>query len=223
MGDDLFKKRGKERRKRESKELRTRSEAWLIVCEGKETEPNYFKSLFNYVNLKSDRKINYVIKGEGRNTESLVSSVDDYFSFVDDLKQKKKIPYGKVFVVFDMDSFGKGQFNNAIFTASRSGYIPIWSNECFELWFLLHFNLLESNITREEYFSKLSEIFGTKYKKSDDHFALLNTEVNLKNAMRNAKQLYCKTENIKSCANRAPSTTVFQMVEEIEDYIGRRL
>lgn len=223
MGDDLYKKRGKERQKRESKELKTRAETWLIVCEGKKTEPNYFKSLFEYVNSKSDRKIKPEIIGTGRNTESLVSSIDDYFTFVDDLKQKKKILYGKVFAVFDKDSFKKGQFNNAISTALRKGYIPIWSNECFELWFLLHFNLLESNITRDEYYQKLSENFGTKYKKSDDHFAMLNTEVNLKNAMQNAIQLHSKSEDKKSYADRAPCTTVFQLIEEIEKYIGMKL
>ncbi len=179
MGDDLFRKYGKARRERKSKELKTRSETWLIVCEGKKTEPNYFNSLFDYVNSKSDRKIKPEIKGTGWNTESLVSSVDEYFSFVDELKRKTNIPYGKVFAVFDKDSFTKRQFNDAIYMAARKGYIPIWSNECIELWFLLHFNLLESNITRDEYYKRLSDIFGAKYNKSDDHFAMLNTEVNL--------------------------------------------
>jgi len=223
MGDDLFRKREKARRERKSKEWNTRSETWLIVCEGGKTEPKYFESLFNYANLKSSRKIKTLIVGEGRNTESLVSSVDAYFSFVDDLRRETNIPYGKVFVVFDKDSFTKKQFNDAIYTAQRKGYIPIWSNECIELWFLLHFNLLESNLTREEYYKKLSNILGIKYKKSDDHFVLLNTEVNLKNAMRNSKLLFRRTESIKSPADRAPCTTVYQLVEEIEKYCAIKL
>lgn len=223
MGDDLFRKYGKTRHERKSKELKTRSETWLIVCEGEKTEPNYLNSLFDYANSKSGRKIKTKIIGEGRNTESLVSSVDEFFSYIDDLKRKTKILYGKTFVVFDRDSFTKKQFNDAIYTAARKGYIPIWSNECIELWFLLHFNLLESNITRDEYYKRLSDIFGAKYNKSDDHFAMLNTEVNLKNAMRNSKLLFCRSESINSPADRAPCTTVFQLVEEIENYIGMKL
>ena len=223
MGDDLFRKCGKARHERKSKELKTRAETWLIVCEGEKTEPNYFISLFDYANSKSGRKIKTKIIGKGRNTESLVSSVDEYFFYIDDLKLETNIPYGKTFVVFDMDSVKKKQFNNAIFTALKKGYIPIWSNECFELWYLLHFNYLESNLTRDEYYQKLSEIFDTKYKKSDNHFAMLNTEVNLKNAMINSKQLFDNSKGKNSPADRAPCTTVFQLIEEIEEYIGMKL
>ena len=221
--DDLFARRRKEREKRVSKELKTRSEKWLLVCEGTETEPNYFKQLLNYANSKSDKKIKYTIKGTGRNTESLVASIDSYFSFVDDLKIKEAIPYGKIFAIFDKDSFKKGQFNNAIHMAIKKGYIPIWSNECIELWFLLHFDLLSSNVTRNIYFEKLENILKCEYKKSDNHFAMLNTEVNLKRAIQNANKLYCESKHITSYADRAPCTTVFKFVEEIEKYIGVKL
>ena len=43
--DNLNKRRSKERRERKSKELETRAETWLIVCEGEKTEPNYFRTL----------------------------------------------------------------------------------------------------------------------------------------------------------------------------------
>lgn len=43
-------------------------------------------------------------------------------------------------------------------------------------------------------------------------------------ARNGAKEsLYCRSRSIKSYANRAPCTTVFRMVEEIENYIGTRL
>lgn len=221
--DDLFNKRRKERQKRVSKELKIRAEKWLIVCEGEETEPNYFKRLLDYVNAKTDKKIKYTIEGTGRNTESLVSCIDGYFTFVDELKIKEDIPYGKVFAVFDKDSFKKGQFNNAIHMSIKKGYIPIWSNECIELWFLLHFDLLSSNITRNVYFKKLSKILGHEYQKSENHFDMLNTELNLKTAIQNANRLYCELQHISSYADRAPCTTVFKFIEEIEEYIGMKL
>lgn len=41
--DDLFKKRRAERNKRKENIRKQKSSNWLIVCEGKETEPNYFE------------------------------------------------------------------------------------------------------------------------------------------------------------------------------------
>lgn len=219
MADQLFKKRQIARKERTSKEINERSETWLIVCEGTETEPNYFERLIKYANSKSDKKVKYVIEGTGRNTENLVDCIDGFFNYADNLNRERLIPYGKVFAVFDKDSFKKGQFNNAIFTAIKKGYIPIWSNECIELWFLLHFNLLESNITRQKYFEKLGEILKMKYDKADNHFDLLDSETNLKNACRNAKILHKNSQDISSYADKAPCTTVFMFIEELEKYL----
>ena len=44
MADQLFKRQQASRKDRTSKEMKERSETWLIVCEGTETEPNYFKA-----------------------------------------------------------------------------------------------------------------------------------------------------------------------------------
>lgn len=221
--DNLFHRLNQERRKRVSKEMKTRAEKWLIVCEGKETEPNYFQSLIEYANSISDKKIKCRIKGLGRNTESLVTSIDKFFNFVDDLKIKEDIPYGKIFAVFDKDSFAKGQFNNAIHMAEKKGYIALWSNECIELWFLLHFNLLSSNITRQEYFKKLEAKLDRKYLKNDNHFDMLDSKNRLKIAVRNAKKLYEDSKNVRSYADRAPCTTVFKFIDEIELYIGKKI
>jgi hypothetical protein len=79
---------------------------------------------------------------------------------------------------------------------------------------------LESNVTRKEYFKKLSKILKLKYNKADNHFDLLNSEVNLKNAYNNAKKLYKNNLDKPSCAEKAPCTTVFKFIEELEEYLG---
>ena len=221
--DDLYNKRKVERQRRVSKKINERAETWLVVCEGEKTEPNYFKRLFEYANSKSDRKIKFYIDGEGRNTESLVNSIDNYFGYCDNLVKNRDIPYGKIFAVFDKDSFKKGQFNNAIHTAIKRGYIPIWSNECIELWFLLHFDYMKTNITRDRYYEILSDKFSAKYKKPDEHFDMLDSEKRLGTAIRNAKKLYCQFEDEPSFAKSAPCTTVFVLIEELEKYLGIKL
>ena len=120
--DNLNKRRSKERRERKSKELETRTETWLIVCEGKKTEPNYFKALFDYINSKSNKKINVKIKGVGKNTKNVVNSVDSFFDYSDQLVSNTKIPYGKVFTVFEKDSFTDDNFNSAIIISEKRGF-----------------------------------------------------------------------------------------------------
>ena len=50
---------------------------YLIICEGKQTEPNYFNGLKQEINRKYGKKVeilisNIDIKGTGRNTTDLV-------------------------------------------------------------------------------------------------------------------------------------------------------
>lgn len=218
--DNLYKRRKQEREARISKERKLRAETWLFVCEGTETEPNYFESLLNYINERSDKEIKFTVEGTGRNTESLVRSIDGFFTFTDECKTKANIPYGKIFAVFDKDSFEKEQFNKAITLAERKGYIALWSNECIELWFLLHFSYFQSNIHRTKYFAKLGQIFGCKYEKADSHFKMLDSEKRLKNAWKNAKRLYATHEETLTPSEKAPCTTLFKLIDEISIYTG---
>ena len=43
--DDIFKKKRAERRKRKFENRQPHAHSYLIICEGKETEPNYFNGL----------------------------------------------------------------------------------------------------------------------------------------------------------------------------------
>lgn len=217
--DNLNKRRSKERRERKSKELETRAETWLIVCEGKKTEPNYFKTLFDYINSKSSKKINVKIEGIGKNTKSVVNSVDSFFDYSDQLVSNTKIPYGKVFTVFDKDSFTDDNFNNAIIISEKRGFIPLWSNECFELWFILHYEYFHSNISRKEYFKKLTKLMGEDYEKNSNHFDLLGQLSKVEIALKNSKKLYEKYNKKDNPSKKAPCTTIFKLFDEIENYL----
>ena len=61
--------------------------------------------------------------------------------------------FDRVWVVFDKDDFN--DFNEAIALAGRKGFMAGWSNEAFELWYLLHFVYLDSAISRADYITKL--------------------------------------------------------------------
>ena len=220
MADQLFKNRKLAREKRESIKKKLLSETWLYVCEGSKTEPSYVKSLIEYANSKTQTtKLRYEIKGDGKNTVSLIKSVDDLLSEIDIMNIRSNIPYGKVFVLFDRDSFGKDSFDNAIDMAEARGYIPIWSNECFELWYILHYEFFAADTGRKSYFSKLNEFLDIeKYEdnKAMDVFSVVHTPERIASALRNAEKLSKEFSNESSYARRIPCTQVFALVRELE-------
>jgi hypothetical protein len=62
----------------------------------------------------------------------------------------------EVWCVFDMDvkrgADEFADFDNAISKALQLGYKIAYSNDAFELWFYLHFNLTESQHLRSFYY-----------------------------------------------------------------------
>jgi hypothetical protein len=221
MSDKIFQK-NKARRKRESRKLPLRAETWLFFCEGSKTEPKYIESLVEYSNsITAKTKLKIEVKGDGRNTKSLIESVDSFLEKVDNLYADKRIKYAETFVLFDKDSFKAEDFDNAIFRARSKGYIPIWSNECFELWFILHYNLHISDNGREAYFNKLTELLGASYDKADNIFAQLrSTNGTIANAVKHAKKLDRDSSDETSPSKRVPCTQMFRFVEMLENQLS---
>ena len=172
--NDLFNKRREERRKRKENIEKQRSSNWLVVCEGEQTEPNYFRGAVDAINEGIDDKYKLKVKivGKGRNTISLVESVEDLLNEIDECSNSTLL-YGKIFVVFDKDSFSPECFNEDVSMCERNGYIPLWSNQAIEYCFLLHFNYIDVGMDRASYKSKINDYFkkvGLKYeyKKNDE-------------------------------------------------------
>lgn len=221
--ENLAKRRRNERKARISKEINLRAETWLIICEGIKTEKKYFESLIESVNNLTDKKIKKRVVGIGKNTESLVNSVESFFDSTDKEISNKKIRYGKIFVVFDKDSFANDAFNNAVNMCAQKGYISLWSNECIELWFLLHFDYLNTALSRDRYFEKLSKKFEKNYQKNDDNFSLLSKLKKIPIAYKNAKKLEQDTECYDLPADKKPCTMVYKIIDEIEEYLDIKI
>lgn len=98
--------------KRKSNFLQVAPANYLIVCEGKQTEPNYFNGLKQEINKKYGNKVDVLIpnidvKGTGMNTTSLVKYTQKIINY------SHKI-YGQVCVVFEKDDYNDEQFDSAI-------------------------------------------------------------------------------------------------------------
>lgn len=110
---------------------------FLIVCEGEKTEPNYFEK------FRVPKKI-FDVVGIGANTASLVEKAID-------LRGKSIVSYDEVWCVFDRDSFPAQNFNNALSLAKNNNINVAYSNEAFEIWYLLHFHYHDAATSRAQY------------------------------------------------------------------------
>ena len=121
---------------------------FLIVCEGTQTEVNYFESF---------RVPRTVIKGLGRNPTQIVEHAID---------RRSKDDFDQVWCVFDRDIWTPQDFQQAFKIAIRSKIQIAYSNEAFELWYILHFQFLNSAIPRSDYPKKLSSLMKKPYVKN---------------------------------------------------------
>ena len=181
----------------------------LIVSEGERTEPYYFQA-FAY---NSD-KYHLVVKGTGFSTVGLVKEAIRLIKEAKRLRQK----YDQVWCVFDKDEFSDGDFNEAVSLAKRCGIKCAYSNESFELWFVLHFEYCESALTRGVYCVKLGELLSShgKYSKNkDDMYEILKDKQDI--AIRNAKRLADNYDEGVTPSNQNPYTSVYKLVEALNE------
>ena len=197
------------RRQTKTRETRKR---FLIVCEGERTEVNYFKA------FTVPKKIEVRVKGEGKNSLSLVEKA---IKIIDNLKQDDS--FDQIWCVFDKDNCSKEQFNQAERLAKENNIKIAYSNEAFEIWFILHFQYLDIATSR----SKYPKILTTQMKK----YGLLNEQEKYeknredmyeklkpyqRTAITNAAKLIQDRDEAKKHPFDAnPSTTVQELVKEL--------
>ena len=191
---------------------------FLIICEGVNTEPEYFKSFpVTSVAVKS--------YGLGMTKMALVKTVMDTVKALDNKNQE-------VWVVFDMDIRPENEalqiedYNNAIALAQKQGFKVAYSNDAFELWFLLHYQFLENQWTRHDYYQKLSELWDGNYEATGKNFNFCqgiykNLETDERASQANAitfAERLLETQQDKPFSERNPCTTVFELVIELNKY-----
>ena len=187
------------KRKKNFKQIRKN---FLIVCEGEKTEPNYFS------NFRVPKRV-FDVVGIGANTESLVKKAIE-------LKNNATISYDYVWCVFDRDSFPAQNFNKAFILAKRNNINIAYSNEAFEIWYLLHFHFHDAGTSRTQYKAMLTDRLGFPYKKNDPHmYDHLHSFQEI--AIQNAIKLLNSYTN-KSPVNDNPSTSVHILVQELNKH-----
>ncbi len=191
----------------------------LIVCEG-QTEKLYFESFpvlgvkVKAIDLKGESKLKLV-----ESTNEIVDSLDD-----EDIE---------VWCVFDMDvkrgADEFADFDNAISRALQLGYKVAYSNDAFELWFYLHYNLSNAQHLRTFYYNELGKRFGMNYVKDGKRYdfclklySILNGDSNAsqQNAIDRARTLFEEQQHLPY-HEQNPVTKVYELVEELNRNLRR--
>lgn len=204
-------KRALKKDKRDRKEGTKKQRVNIIVfCEGKRSEPNYLEALKQ---LSSSKKNIYIeVEGKGKGTVSLVKKAKNQV-------EKSCKEYDSVWVVFDKDDFK--DFNDAIKMATDCNFNCAWSNEAFELWYVLHFQDLDASVGRTDYIKIIEKHLGEKIadfkydKASASMYELLTTYGNPNRAAERAEALYQghQLENSTNYEGYNPCTCMHKLVD----------
>lgn len=211
-------------KKRSDKKRRIYPEYHLIVTEGTKTEPNYFESIKLKINEKYKNRVSLDIRGSGNNTVGLFEDAKKIIE-----GNQKQLSYKHVWIVYDTDDFPNDKIDSVPELCKRNStldcqYHAIWSNQCIELWFLLHFGYYQSDLHRDDYFPKLDKwlknIDAGKYEKNrDDMFLVL--EPYMDDAIKNAVRLQEEQNGDKSPSNSKPGTKIYELIEKLKPYLRR--
>lgn len=206
-----------------NEEQKDQNKTFLIICEGENTEPSYFKAF-----------------PVPTNVVEVIGGCNSRTAFVDGalrLKNESKYSGREVWCVFDYDvhpeqsSTQQNDFNSAINKAELHGMKCAWSNDAFELWFVLHYDKLETPLSRKELYQKLKkewhlQSFQSEAKTADfcaGHYQRhggMESEAQ-KLAIRHAKGLHESYNGSRDFAKQCPCTTVYLLVEELNKCLKR--
>lgn len=199
--------------------MKIQPEYHLIVSEGTETEPAYFEAIRDIINSRYRKKIQLEVFGEGDNTINLFWKAKQRAS-------DNANGFRHVWVVYDTDDFPAEHIDRVVELCKENStedteYHAVWSNQCVELWYLLHFSYMQSDIHRTAYWPKLTDwltgISTETYEKNrKDMYQILRPFMDF--AIANAKRLEKNNEG-KLPSKAAPGTKIYELVEKLKPYL----
>ncbi len=202
---------------------RIERQRFLIVCEGLNTEPDYFRRFRQYFKLANAEIVE--IGGAGETIRVVERA----------RKESEKSQFDQIWVVFDKDDFPAANFDNAINMAKAAGFFVAYSNQAFEYWLLLHFEDHQgAAMHRDLYGNKLNEYLfpfkvtydsgGSKHISAAFFQILLGkdektSESRLDLAIKRAKKVLDFHSGNSSPAASESTTTVHRLVLELLRFV----
>ena len=201
---------------------RTPKRRVLVVGEGKQTEPNYFRGLRDEDCVRENFAV--IVKAGAGKTP--LETVEKAIELAGSAKRKgKDFGYDKVWCVLDVEQAGENpHLAEARQRARENDICVVLSNPAFEVWFVAHFErTTKSFVDCERLIDYLDKHwqreFGGKYEKNDPKVYRHLCD-RTENAIRNAKTVrevdFSDKQDIVDCNS---ATEVYKIVETL---LGRQ-
>lgn len=198
-------------------DIKDKQRTFLIVCEG-QTEELYFKAF---------PVVTAAIKAVpmGCSATALVECAKG---------MAENEGYDEVWCVFDMDykpgTRGQRQdFNNAIKMVHDEGFKCAYSNDSFELWFVLHYQYVDQEYLRTYYNDVLGIRWEINYERNGKTRAFARSIYNRLQcdpqadqavAINRGRKLF-EAHKEKPCHLQNPVTTVYELVTTLNLHLRR--
>ena len=205
--------------KRNSRHLRLKQTIY-IVCEGTNTEPNYFNAIDQELD-KSEKSYSievYPSKEDKDNASKKEgeSIKTDAVSLVQIAQREREIEnYDEVWVVFDKDGYTKHQ--DAFLYAKENDIKLAFSSIAFEHWILLHYEQNRTAFPKSQNVIDYLEQAGyfPGYKKADIYIYARLKDLT-KTAIENAAWLRMEMANhLAACDNKIYELNLYTTVDEL--------
>lgn len=198
-------------------ESRPKGKSYLIVCEGTNTEAEYFRC------IPAPNASVIVEGGHGSKTSLVMKALE--------LRKREEYVGREVWCVYDMDYKGdqvgqKQDFNESIELARRKKMNVAYSNDAFELWFVLHYQPVEQAFLRFDYYRILNGLWeidnyeeeGKRRQFCKEIYDRLSNDPrsSLALAIERARGLL-EAFRATPFADQNPCTTVFQLIEALQE------
>lgn len=203
----------------------------LIVCEDESTEPDYFaRYKQRFLDILPKETVYLRPIGSGRNSLGVVEYAK---AERDKLFEESGKEIDQTWAVFDKDDLDKTKGNRANFEkafceANVSNIQIAYSNECFELWFLLHFEDVDATegLPRKNIYKRLEDAIKREVDPNFEYKHGVSSIVDIiwqngdqKKAIIRAQGLNkYHTDNQTDPINANPNTLVYRLVKELESW-----
>lgn len=203
-----YQKQSGPKRKPASRRLRR----YLIVSEDSKSSLDYLMA------FPVNRKVVEIVRegGAGNTVDVVKRGIELQKEAIE-----KGQPFIHVYCVFDKDDWPMKRYQEAfIEDRKRNDVTAIWANECFELWYLLHFAYHNSGIGRNQIYQKLKtpDRLAKAYEKGDTSI-YAHLEDKREKALQHAEKLLmaAQRQNSKHPWMVNPSTNVQLVVNKLID------
>lgn len=184
----------------------------IIFCEG-ESEKNYFDYFAAILNKNKYTDVEVVVETVGGNARTVFKFAQNFMC--NEEHSRKFNTYGK-YLAFDCDD--PPDIQEVIVAAAD--YELLVSNHLFEIWLLMHFENVETKISKKEIYKRLSDhLHGSYSKAHKGKTREIIQNGNIEKAIDNARLLDEKyiaagKSIFYDIKNMNPYTSVFRLIEQ---------